>query len=205
MKKFLTSRTRLEIILSAGVFLCLSSVVAAWAFGWIVLGMHAHAKPQKVHFHTNFAVWVDKAFVDYNGDQYMEELASCAVDPNKETPQDRVHLHENKGGLIHVHDAGATWGHLMSNLRWNFGENYLVDATGKMHQADTKNKLRFVLNGKLISNPQNLEMRSEDRLLIDYSSVTDAEVTTRFASVGTSAHEQNGLPDPAACGGHDDE
>ncbi|MFZ4461024.1 MAG: hypothetical protein ACOYN2_00280 [Patescibacteria group bacterium] len=181
MKKFLSSRSRLEFILAAGIFLCVGAVSTAWAFGWIVLGTHAHTTPHKVHFHANFAVWIDKAFVDYSGNQYMEELASCAVDPNKETPQDRVHLHENKGGLIHVHDAGATWGHLMSNLRWNFGANYLVDATGKMYQTDAKNKLRFVLNGKLIPNPQNLEMRSEDRLLIDYSSASDAEVIARFA------------------------
>ncbi len=205
-----TPPSRIKLVIAC--FIILDIILVISALVWYktqtsVIPEHSHSasgSTAKVHYHANFLVFLDKDFVNFDGDQYMEELASCAVDPNKETPQDRVHLHENKGGLLHVHDAGAAWGHLMSNLRWNFGADYIVDNAGKMYRSDAQKKLRFVLNGKFIQNPQNLQIRSEDRLLIDYSNATNDAVIARAAMVPSSAHEQNSLPDPAACGGHDE-
>lgn len=68
--------------------------------------------------------------------------------------------------------------------------------------GDTE-KLRFVLNGKLVENPQNREIRSTDRLLIDFSTSSDAQVLERFDQVAQTAAAQNHLPDPAACGGEE--
>lgn len=155
----------------------------------------------KVHYHANFRVYLDTQFVDLSGAEYMEELASCAVDPTKEKPEDRVHMHENKGDLIHVHDAGATWGHFMSNIGWNFGDTYVSDSSKTLHVATATKKARYVLNGKFVQGAQNLQIRSVDRFLIDFSDATDEEVLKRFETVPQTADAQNHLPDPASCGG----
>jgi len=91
----------------------------------------------------------------------------------------------------------------MSNIGWNFGSNYLVDRTNTLYKDEGTEKLRFVLNGVLIENPQNREIRSVDRLLIDFSSSSDAEVLERFKQVAETAAAQNHLPDPTTCGGEE--
>lgn len=91
----------------------------------------------------------------------------------------------------------------MSNIGWNFGSNYLVDSKNILHRARNDVKLRFVLNGTFIENPQNREIRSTDRLLIDFSVDSDAQVLERFKQVAETAAAQNHLPDPAACGGEE--
>ncbi|MDD2745555.1 MAG: hypothetical protein PHU93_03365, partial [Candidatus Gracilibacteria bacterium] len=158
------------------------------------IGIHGGSS-HKVHYHANFLVYLKTEFINFDGDEYMEELASCSVDPSKESPEDRVHLHSNTGSLIHIHDAGVTWGHFMSNIGWNFGSNYLVDSKNILHRARNDVKLRFVLNGAFIENPQNREIRSTDRLLIDFSVDSDAQVLERFKQVAETAAAQNHLPD----------
>lgn len=76
-----------------------------------------------------------------------------------------------------------------------------MDDSGNMYQPKDGKKIRYVLNGNIVPNPFNSQIKSEDRLLVDYSSDSDETVIKRFASVPTDAKEQNLVPDPPSCGG----
>ena len=52
--------------------------------------------------------------------RYMEDVASCYGGAGS-NPRERVHFHENNPDVVHVHAAGATWGHLFQNLGWSLG------------------------------------------------------------------------------------
>ena len=99
----------------------------------------------------------------------MEELQSCTKGILEQLPRDRAHQHEGKGGLIHVHAPAVTWGHFFSNIGWNFGTTFLVDRGGKVFENTPKMRVRYVLGDVLIPNPFNRPIKSEERLLIDYS------------------------------------
>jgi hypothetical protein len=97
--------------------------------------------------------------------------------------------------------AASTWGHLFANLRWNFGQEYLVDTSGKIYTTDTVNHLYFFINGKPVFNPFNTPIQSEDRLLIWYGTGTEESVkNTFFPKVADDAKIYNQKDDPASCG-----
>lgn len=48
-----------------------------------------------VHWHANFAMYIDGKAEDFSTDNYMEETSRCNVTTDVK-PQDRIHLHENK-------------------------------------------------------------------------------------------------------------
>lgn len=141
--------------------------------------------------------------MNFDNPKYMEEETSkCSIDPMKQQPIDRVHFHENDGNLVHVHSAGVAYGHLMSNIGWSFGKDYLIDDTGKMYTNSASGSMHFILNGKSIDNPFNRAISSEDRLLIDYGSLTDEVLEkTEFTQVATTAHKANTEDDPNSCYG----
>lgn len=52
--------------------------------------------------------YIDGKVWDFSKDIYMEEVSRCNVTTDVR-PEDRIHLHENNGNLVHVHMAGSTW------------------------------------------------------------------------------------------------
>lgn len=65
-------------------------------------------EPYKVHHHANMMIMIDGKEWDFSKDVYMEEVSRCNVTIGVK-PEDRIHLHENKGDIIHVHMAASTW------------------------------------------------------------------------------------------------
>jgi hypothetical protein len=155
-----------------------------------------------VHFHANFAVFLQGKLVDMSDKSYMEELQTCLKPTKEQSPRDRAHQHEGVGGLIHVHAPGVTWGHFFANIGWNFGEGYIVDRASVFYKTQKEFKVRYILNGALVFDPFNQPIFSKDRLLIDYSRDIDAVVLERYKRVPTSADEANSKQDPATCHGH---
>jgi hypothetical protein len=80
---------------------------------------------EPVHHHANVALFVDGSRVDLSGDEYMEDVATCAVGETV-LPRARAHLHNNNADVAHVHHEGVTWGHLFANLGFGLGEDYLA-------------------------------------------------------------------------------
>ena len=52
-------------------------------------------RPYQVHYHANFAIFLDGKQWDFGKDIYMEETSRCNITMDVK-PQDRIHLHENK-------------------------------------------------------------------------------------------------------------
>ncbi|MDA9128884.1 hypothetical protein N9J72_00210 [Candidatus Gracilibacteria bacterium] len=188
MKRFLKP----VLIVSISVFL----IFGIYTFGYV----QASLKYIPPHFHANFAMYINGVRVDFSGDKYMEDVAGCSLS-GKELPKDRVHLHENNGDTIHIHDDGVSWGHFFSNNNFAFGEDFLVTDTGEKFLSTQDASLSFLLNGELIENPFNKLINSEDRLLINYGEQDDALLLELFENVSTNAGEYNAKYDPGSCGG----
>lgn len=159
--------------------------------------------PEAVHHHANFAVFIDGERLDLSGDRYMEDVASCAADPNAVRPEDRIHLHDNNHDVVHVHHAGATWGHLMANLGFSLGEDHLIADDGRrFFDGEEGRSMVQVLNGMPVPSAHNRAVRSGDRLVISVGTEDPDEVLGRlYPRVAANAAEYNQRADPAGCAG----
>jgi hypothetical protein len=154
-----------------------------------------------VHFHANWAVFVDGERVDLTGARYMEDVYQCMADPTHQEPEQRVHMHEGNQDVIHVHASGVTWGHLLANLGFGVGDDYLYTDQARL-ESTPERTLKFILDGDEVESIRNLPIGDEDRLLISYGpEPLETVIQTQFPLVASNAGEYNERPDPASCSG----
>lgn len=182
-------------------------VVLAFLLGVASLAgfrMAAAAPEPPIHYHANFAIFAHGARIDLSHDRYMQDVAACAADPRNPPPASRVHLHNNDPDVVHVHDAGATWGHLLANLRMVLGDHLLVTDDGAAFRDGEGGTLKLVLNGRPELSVYNETIRPGDRLLISFGSESlDEAIAAQFPAVASNAPEFDAMDDPAGCGGHE--
>ena len=189
----------------------LKKILKAWPFAFIlglligVLVLLAVRfityKPDSVHYHANFAVYINGQREEFKGPQYYEEFstASCSSDGPKIDPRERVHMHGNINDVVHVHDDLVTWGNFFQNLGWGISDNYLA-VPDTIYQNNDQAKLTFVLNGKQIDSIANKIINDRDRLLISYGNNTQQSLDQQFKTVASSAQKYDESKDTAACG-----
>jgi hypothetical protein len=157
---------------------------------------------EHVHFHANFAMVVDGQRFDFSPPRYMQDVAACQADPARIAPEQRVHLHNSDPDVVHVHHAGVTWGHFLTNLGFGTGDGYLVTDDGTWHRTEGERTLRFVMNGHPVPDVHNRLIRPGDRLLISHGPEDAEEVVEQhFSQVASNAPAFDTLPDPAGCSG----
>ena len=161
-------------------------------------------QPQDTHFHANFEIYINGNKIDLSKDKYMEPVFSCSVNEQKDKqPSERVHMHLNNGGLIHIHDQHVTWGDFFSNIGYSVSQSNIVDDSNNIYKADGDNKLVYILNGVKSDSIATLYINSEDKLLIYYGKQSDSEIiNTIYAQVPNDAQVANLGHDPSSCTGN---
>lgn len=187
-EKFLNHR--LAIALSLGFLL---GVI------WLIAIRFVTYESEAVHYHANFAVYINGEREPFESFAFYEEVQSCGGE-ELYNPKIRVHMHEQINHVIHVHDAGATWGHLFANLGYALGNQVIATDTGTF-VADDDSELTFILNGNETASIANQTIRSEDVLLINYGDDNEDVIQERYDQITKDAGEYNGLYDPSACAG----
>ncbi len=149
------------IVFLVGVVL---GVLALGAARFVALPEPEHDEP--IHYHANFALYVDGERVHFQDPRYMEDIASCRLDPALVSPRDRVHMHQMIDDVVHVHAGGVAWSHFFANLGYLLGDDVLYDDSGEAHATGDGRQLTFILNGQRAPAIANQEVRSLDRLLL---------------------------------------
>ncbi len=176
------------ILFLAGI---LVGILALGAARFIALPELVHDEP--VHYHANFVLYLNGERVRLQDQRYMQDVASCRVDPTLLSPQDRVHLHQMIDDVVHVHASGVTWGHFFANLGYVLSDDFVVTDSGVRHSAGDGQQLTFVLNGRRAPSIANQEIRSLDRLLVYQgpASTPAEELDRLFATVPDNAQVFN--------------
>jgi hypothetical protein len=159
--------------------------------------------PHKVHYHANFAVYINGQQELFKDPTYYEEVALCNT--GSMTPQARTHMHDEEAGVIHVHDDAVTWGQFFENLGWEIGPDF-VHTRDKLYVADDTNKLNVLLNGQNLTDVTNITnqvIHDRDRLLVSYGAIDQATLDHEYATVPNNAAEVDKKQDPASCAGAD--
>jgi hypothetical protein len=167
---------------------------------WLVALRFFTYESTDVHYHANFALYVNGVQDQFDNFTFYEEVQSCGSD-ELDNPKTRVHLHDNIGYVTHVHDNGATWGHLFANLGYTLGDSLVKNDEGVYIDDQAGNQLTFWLNGEEVSSAANRTIGSEDVLLISYGQEDEATMRQRYDAIVKDAAEYNTKNDPSACAG----
>ena len=157
--------------------------------------------PPTVHYHANFAVYINGQREAFKSPQYYQEVSICSL--HGSTPEARVHMHDNINNVVHVHDQAVTWGDFFQNLGWGIGQNYLATPT-QVYTANGSDQLNIVLNGHNLTGLTNLGdtvIKDKDQLLVSFGTISDSQLQQEFKSVGNSAARYDTQKDTSACSG----
>ncbi len=156
-----------------------------------------------VHYHANFALYVNGQRDEFKSFTFYEEVTSCDVH-DADDAGGRAHMHDQNSGLVHVHAPGVTWSQFFTNLGYTLGNKVVVTDGGVYADGQDGNKLVFVLNGQTVRSVQDRLIKSTDRLLINYGKEDATALDARFKALPDDADKANKTSDPAACSGGQD-
>jgi hypothetical protein len=157
-------------------------------------------KNDHVHYHANFALYINGERDEFKAFTFYEEVAACEAD-HANNPKARTHMHDQVNNIAHVHDNGATWGNFFENLGYTLGDNLIKTDQGVFIDGAEGKKLTFIVNGQKVPTLANRVIQSEDAVLISYGNDDETVLQIQQMSVTKNAHEFNLKADPAACSG----
>jgi hypothetical protein len=156
--------------------------------------------PQKVHYHANFAVYINGQKEEFkNPIYYISVAAMCSADATN-SPTDRAHMHSGVNNVVHVEDRAVTWGMFFQNIGWVVDPRVIRDLDGLFVPID-QNKITFILNGQQVDGAMRLVIKDQDKLLVDYGSAPDQQLQKEYAAIPSTAHKYDTTPDPKSCSG----
>lgn len=150
-----------------------------------------------IHYHADFAVFINGERQEFKGPQYYQEVSACDA---HDSPLGRVHLHDENNHVVHVHDEVVTWADLFTNLGWSLNNSMLYDGNTS-YVDDQGGELHFILNGKATHSIANEIIGDQDRLLVSYGNESTSALTAQFNQVESDAEKADNTADPAACQG----
>lgn len=159
--------------------------------------------PTNVHYHANFALYINNQREQFKGAQYYQEVALCSTN-DISNPLERTHMHEEVNGVVHVHDNAVTWGQFFENLGWYIGPDFVQTADGALYKADETDKLHILLNNQDYTDLTpitNMLIKDRDRLLVSFGNVDSNELQAQYKTVPRNAKQYDEAKDPASCAG----
>ncbi len=154
--------------------------------------------PEHVHYHANFAVYINGQREQFADPQLYEESGAACAEEKQMTPMQRAHMHDNVNDVVHVHDHAVTWGQFFLNLGWVVDAK-VIETTNQTLLPDASHKISFMLNGQIMDNVSNRVIGDQDKLLVDYGSV-DQAVKEQYTGIANKALKYDTSSDPRSCG-----
>jgi len=153
----------------------------------------------EVHYHANFAVFVNGERLPFDKFTFYEEVEACGGN-GIDSPKIRAHMHDQVNHVVHVHDNGATWGHFFANLSYVLGNDFIQTDEG-LFVKNEESKLTFLLNGEETSTVFNKTIANEDVLLISFGNEDENQLQKQYSQIDQDASVYNEQDDPSACSG----
>lgn len=173
----------------------------------VILGIRvaAYAPEKDVHYHANFAVYINGQREEFKAMNYYEEEAAtaCGASETAETetmPMSRVHMHGNVNNVVHVEDSRVTWGNFFAVLGWNVGPTY-VATRDTLYGNSAQNKVTYILNGKTVTDIANTIVKDQDKLLVNFGDQSASQLDQEYAQIKNNALIADRSKDPVGCGG----
>lgn len=98
----------------------------------------------EVHHHAGFQVYDGDKLVDFSDFKYMHVNPCFTQDHSQVLTEEKIqeekaHLHDNVGNVVHVHQPDAVWKDLFRNIGYKIDGN----VTGHVNGEEVKNILAY--------------------------------------------------------------
>lgn len=160
-------------------------------------------KVDAVHYHANFAMYINGQREQFKGAQYYTEVAMCTRD-NSILPMNRAHMHDNVNNVVHVEDHAVTWGQFFTNIGWTLGPTFIASPDGTLYTESGANKMHMVLNGLDYTDTGSLinaVIQDRDKLLVSYGNQSPTTINQQYNSIPSTAQKYDTTKDPGTCSG----
>jgi len=179
-------------------------VLAGGAFivgALVILGIRFFTyHPDKVHYHANFAVYINGQKEEFkNPVYYIAISATCSTDTAK-TPVDRAHMHNGVNNIVHIEDHTVTWGNFFQNIGWVVDPR-LIRTPDALYLPDDSRKITFILNGQQVDGAMRQVDGDQDKLLIDFGTSSQSDIQKEYQAIPSTAKKYDTAPDPKSCSG----
>lgn len=133
----------------------------------------------EVHLHAGFQVYVDNQLQDYSTLEYMH-IAPCSEEGHEEEltsekeQEEKAHLHDNVGDVVHVHRAGVVWADLFKNIKVEIDPNAKAFINGQ----ETRDFLNSPINAYdslVIFLGENTDLEQKLAHAVTRGQITEAE------------------------------
>jgi len=172
----------------------------------VILGIRFFTyKTNIIHYHANFALYINGQREEFKSPQYYTETEMCALNSTI-TPAERAHMHDNVNDVVHVEDDAVTWGQFFSNLGWPIGPTFIVSQEGTVYSENGANKLNLLINGQNytdLGGVANTVIKDQDKLLVSFGDVSASVLKQQYAAIPNTAAGYDVTNDPKSCSGHD--
>ena len=163
-------------------------------------------QPGTVHYHANFALYINGQQEQFKGPQYYEEDETmCSTAADQKTPMGRAHMHDNVNNVVHVEDQAVTWGNFFANLGWMIGPTVLASPDGTVYAETSAAKLHIILNDQDytdLGGINNRVIKDQDKLLLSFGDLPQTTLQQEYNAIPSTAKHYDTTPDPKTCSGH---
>lgn len=169
------------------------------------------------HEHADFALFIDGEKFNFARNEFMSNKP-CTFDEARGfidvayahggDLEDKVHLHDLDGDVVHMHQPGVTYHDFFESLKMGFEDSFFIDHEGNEYKNNETHEFRFFVNNQEQPSIMNQEIRDLDRTLITYGprDRSQASIDAELAQVSSRACIQSGsclhrgTPPPESCG-----
>lgn len=162
--------------------------------------------PATVHYHANFAVYLNGKRDEFKSPQYYQSVSICSSESGITTPEQRAHMHDNINSVIHVHDKATTYGQFFENIGWEIGPDFVKTDDGTLYRSSDTEALHIIINGQDytgLGSISNMVIKDKSRLLVSYGALSQATIDQEYKTVPNTAAHQDASTDPASCSGNE--
>ena len=150
------------------------------------------------HDHGDFLVYLGTKKLDFTDDRYQSTASS--------TKSADVHLHDNKGDVIHLHADGVSLAYFFTSIGFTLTSECFTLDTGEANCIDEANVLELYVNGELYDDAPEYIINDEDRILLYYGTADQPALQqyldeiTDLSCMYSGTCPERGTPPPEECG-----
>jgi len=130
-------------------------------------GNSAKNNVSNMHTHADYSMVIEGVKIDFKDDRYQSKKSTALV-PD-------IHLHDNKGNIIHRHTEGVTIGSMIDSLGFKYTTDCLTTDLGSAYCAVGEKSVQLYVNSKLEPVGPDYVTQDLDKILIFFGRPADAE------------------------------
>lgn len=126
--------------------------------------------PAAVDYRAGFAIFTNGTF----------RLFTAAMYHNRSKD---VFIQADNPNVVHVKNAGITWNDFFQTLPMQLTKDCLITGTKQTFCTNSKEQLRFYLNGREDKNALDKQIQSSDQLLVSFGNQSEDQIQKQLQQV----------------------